>query len=115
VTRLELERRSRCDPRGDEILHDFLLAIDRDRAPARERGEVDAMALARETQLDPVVHEPFALQPLANAAFHEEVHRALLEDSGAHAMLHVLPAPKLEDDGFDSRAMEEMREDEPRR
>ena len=56
----------------------------------------------------PVVDEPLALQPLADAGLDEQVDDRLLEDAGADARLDVLAAPVLEDDRLDALAVEEV-------
>ena len=50
------------------------------------------MALAVEPELDPVVDEPFAQQPLSGAGLHEHVDHALLEHAGLDPSRDVLPA-----------------------
>jgi hypothetical protein len=69
--------------------------------------------LPRELELDPVVDEPFALEPLPHPDLAQEIDGALLEDAGANALLDVLAAPVLEDDGIDPLQMEEVRQHEP--
>lgn len=61
------------EARRDEILHHFVLAVDGDAAPAREVGEVDAVAPALEAQLDAVMDESLALHALADAGLDEKI------------------------------------------
>ena len=68
------------------------------------------MPLAREPQLDAVVDEPLAPQPLADADLVQQVDRALLQHARADPLLDVLAAPVLEHDGVDARQVQQMRE-----
>src|SRR5579872_5791751 len=68
------------------------------------------MAPAAEAQIDAVVPQALAHQALAYAGFDHEVDRGLLEHAGAHAAFNVFAAARLQDDGFDSLEMQEMRE-----
>ena len=45
----------------------------------------------------------------------EQIDGALLEHAGAHAVLDVVAVAAFEHDGLDARAMQEMRQHEPRR
>ena len=76
--------------RGDEVLDHLLLAVDGDRPPAGELGEVDAVPAPVEAQLEAVVDEALAVQALGDAGGVEQVDRRLLEHAGAHARLDVV-------------------------
>src|SRR5262249_33700427 len=91
---------------------DLLLAVDGDRATARELGERNAVRPTVETQLDAVVDETLAVEPVGEVELAEEVDGALLEDAGADAGLDVVARAVLEDDGVDAAAGEGMSEDE---
>ena len=52
---------------GDQVLDHLLLAVDRDRAAAREVGQRDPVALAAEAQLEAVVHHALAVQAVGHA------------------------------------------------
>ena len=99
----------------DQVLHDLRLPVHHDRLAARQGGHVDPVPLARELQLDAVVHEPLARHPLAHAGIGEEVDDALLEHARANAGLDVLAAPVLQDHRLDPRAMEQLGERQPGR
>ena len=45
---------------------------------------------AVEAQLDAVVDQPFAQQPLADAGLRQQIDRALLEHARPHALFDVL-------------------------
>ena len=83
---------------GDEILHDSVLAVDRDRAATGELAHRDPVALSVEAQLDPVMDEPFPLQPVGEARGAEDVDGSLLEHPGPDARDHVLLGAVLEHD-----------------
>ena len=85
-----------CQPRCDQILDDFVLSVDGNRAAAGQSAEIDAMAAAAETQLDAVMGQAQTLQPLADAGFFEQVDSALLEQAGANPLLDILAAASLE-------------------
>ena len=70
------------------------------------------MSLARELELDAVMDEALAVQPLAGPGGGEEVDDPLLDDSGPDASLDVLATPVLDDDRVDALQMEQMTERE---
>ena len=96
--------------RGDEVLDDLLLAVDRDRPAVGEPAEVDAVALAVEAQLEAAVDERLAVQTVAEAGVGEQLDRALLQDARADPVLDVLAAAVLEHDRRDPLEVEEVRE-----
>ena len=110
VGNLEVQRQAGLQARVDEVLDDLLLAVDRDRAPAREVRQRDPVPLAVEAQFDAVVDEPLGVHPLAQADLVHQVHRALLEHAGAHALLDVLAVLGLEDHGLDPAQLEQPAE-----
>ena len=54
-------------------------------------------------QVDAVVAQALAVQPLPHAGLGQQVDRALLEDAGADAGLDVVARPVLEDHRVDAR------------
>ncbi len=100
------------EPRIGQILDHFVLRIDRDRLAAGEFREIDAMGALAEAQIYAVVDEAFALEACADAGFFQQIHGALLEDTGAHAFLHVLAAAIFEDDRLDAVKVQQMRENQ---
>ena len=97
----EVERPPGVEAKLDPVLDELGLAVDDDRPAAGEIAQRDPVALAVEPELDPVVDEPFAQQPLSGAGLHEHVDHALLEHAGPDPSRDVLPAPVLEDDRVD--------------
>ena len=90
----------------DEILRHFGLAIDPDLAAA-ELGEVQVVPGARVLQVDAVVGEALALQPVTDAGVDQRLHRVLLKDARADAGLDVVPRPVLQHDRVDALELEE--------
>ena len=103
------------EPRGDQVLDDLGLAVDDDRPAVGELAERDPVPLAVELELDPVVDDALALQPLADAGLGEQVDRALLEHAGPDPVLDVVAAAVLEHDRLDPRPLEQPRERQPGR
>ena len=99
----------------DQILHDLVLAVDRDGLPAGERGEVDAVALARKAQLDPMMQQALAQHALADAGLDEEIGTGLFQHAGADAFLHVLARARLHHDRGDAGEVQEVGQQQPRR
>ncbi len=99
---LEEQRQAGVEPRGDEIFHDLGLPVDHDRPPAGQLAQRDAMALAVELELDPVVDDPLPLHALPHARLHEQIGRTLLEHAGADPVLDVIATPVFEYDGLDA-------------
>ena len=65
VLDLEEQRAAGVQAGVDQVLDDLLLPVDGDRRAAGELGQGDAVADAVEAQLEALVHEPLALEPLA--------------------------------------------------
>ena len=73
------------------------------------------MSAAGETQLDAAMAQSLALQALAQTGGNEKIHRPLLENAGAYAMLDVITRAGFDDDRFDACKTKQMRQQEPRR
>ncbi len=115
VRHLEEQREIRVEPRGDQILHDLGLAVDRDRAPACELAQWDAMPLAVELKLDAVVDDSLVQHAVPHSRLDEEIGRALLEHAGADPVLDVVAATVLEHDRLDALALEQAGQSQPGR
>ena len=114
VRRLEEKRPLRRDTSRDEVLDDLLLAVDRD-APAREVGERDPVPAPFETQLDAVMDDALAVETLRHADLRQQVDGSLLEHARPDALLDVLAAARLEDDGVDALQVQQVRKRQTRR
>ena len=112
VLDLEQQRRPRFEACGDQVLHDLLLAVDRDAPAAGELIEGDPVAFAGEAQLDAMVDEALALETLADADLDQEVDRPLLEHTCAHPSLDVVARTVLEDYRLDALEMQQVSEHE---
>src|SRR5207342_664313 len=115
VAGLEADLSPSGEARGDEVLHDLVLSVHRDRPTVRQLGERDAMPLALELQVNPVVDEPLAIHSLADADGAKEVDGPLLEHASTKPFLDVRPVAALDDDGVDALTMEQVAEGEPGR
>src|SRR5258708_39324563 len=73
------------------------------------------MATAAEAQLDAVMGQAEALQPIADAGFFEQVGGTLFEQASADPLLDIVAAASLEHDGFDACEVQQGREDPARR
>ena len=106
---LEQDLSPGVEVRVDEVLHHFVLAVDRHHL-AGQVGQGDAMALAGKAQRQPVVDQPLAVQAVGEAELGHEIDRALFEQAGADALDHVLPAAIFQDDGVDAVTPQQMGE-----
>ena len=110
-----MQRTSAREPKGHQVLDDFVLAVDRDRTAAGQAGHVDPMACASEADVNPLVTHALPAEAIANARLVHQVHGPLLEHSCTHAFNDVIPAPAFEDDRVDARTMQQMTEHQSRR
>ncbi len=101
VANLEENLPACVQPGADQIFDHLVLSIDRDRATAGELMEVDVMVTPAEAQVEAVMNEAFALQPLADTRLDQQVNRALFEHPRADALFDMLLAAGLEHDGLD--------------
>src|SRR5690606_29453233 len=99
-------RRTGGGARVHQVARDLGLSVDGHVLAAGEAGEVDAVALAVEAQLDPAVDQPLGVQPLSDAGLVEQVDCTLLEYAGADAAQHVVAALAFEDDRVDARPVQ---------
>ncbi len=100
--------------RGDEVLHDLLLAVDEDRASG-EVGEVDAMTPAGEAQFGAVVRHALGVHAAADARLAQRLGRPVFEHAGAHACLDVGARARFEHHRFDALQVQQPGEQESRR
>ncbi len=112
---LEDDAPARLQPGANQVLDHLLLAVDRDRAPAAELAQGDAMAPPLEPQLEAVVDQPLAPQAVGYPGLREQIDRALLEDAGPHPLLDVVAAAVLQHDRVHALPGQQLGEDQPRR
>ena len=115
VADLEVQRTAALQPRLDQVLHDLVLAVDRDRAATGQLRHVDAMTAAVEGEVNAGVPHTLTPQAVPDAGRGHEVDGALLEHAGTDAFDDVVPAAILEDEGVDSPEMEKVAQHQPRR
>ena len=101
-------------PRGDEILHHLLLAVD-GHDLAGEIGERNAMAHAVEAQLDAMMREALRVQAVRHPRLGQRIDAALFQQPRAHALLDIAARARLQHHGLDARQMQQMRQQQPRR
>src|SRR5580698_7688298 len=95
--RIEMERcavRLTCH---DQVFHDLLLAVDRDRVTVVEITEGDALRDAVEADLDPMMDEAFGAHARTDPGLLKEVRDAVLDDARTHALLNVVATASLND------------------
>jgi hypothetical protein len=96
VAGLEADLSSSGEARVDEVFHDLVLSVHRDRPTARQLGERDAMPLALELQVNAVVDEPLAIHSLPDAEGAKEVDGSLLEHASTKPFLDVFTVAALD-------------------
>ena len=95
----------RRQARRDQILDDLMLRIDGDRA-AGQRGQIDAVTLTVERQLDAVMQRAFGLHALAEAGRDQDVHRVLFQHAGADSRFDIGARAGFQHHGFDALQMQ---------
>src|SRR5262249_57110841 len=88
--------------RFDKIVEALGLAVARNRGPAGQLAQVNAMAAPSKTQLEAVMNESLAPHPLPDARFVEDVHRALFQHARPDAAFDILAAAGFDDNGFNA-------------
>ena len=76
-------------------------------------GDRDVLRVTRPAQVDAVVLEALAREPLADAELVHQVDGVLLEQTGADPALDVVAAAVLDDHALDPVAREQQREHQP--
>ena len=107
IGNLEVQFAVACKQRGDQVLDDLLLPVDRHVATG-QLGNLDVLRAARAPEVDAVVDQPFAVQPRGDVEVTQQVDRVLLEQPRAHAPLEVLTRASFEDHRIDSGAAEQQ-------
>ena len=90
VRDVELDRPAPLKQRGDHVLDNLLLGVDRDVAP-RQLGDRDVQRPPPAAQVDAVVLEPLLREPLTNAKLVHEIDRVLLQQARPDSVLDVFP------------------------
>jgi hypothetical protein len=112
---VEMQRPARREARFDQIVNDFVLAIDRDGPASRKFRHVDAVTDASEGEVDAVVSHAFPREPIAHADLVHQIDRSLFEHTRAHTFDDMLTTPVFDDDRVDALEVEEVPEHETSR
>ena len=113
MLRLEDERPSGRQPRFDQILRDFRLAIDGDALP-RHLLHVDVPAPPVERDEHAGMDEPCAIETLRHTEIAQNVDGSLLQHAGADARLDIGAVARFQDDVVDAGFMQQLAEQQPR-
>jgi hypothetical protein len=105
---VKLELSARRNAQSDQVLHQFLLAIDRNGASFGEVTQGDPMALAVEPHLHAMMDQTFTRHALTGARFPQHLHDPVLNDPRAHPCLDVRSTSTLDDDIVDAVAREKV-------
>jgi len=106
ISDLEIQRACARDARGNQILDDFVLAVDRNRTAACKAGHVDPMTRAAKAYVNPFVTHALLAESIAHASLVHQVHGPLLEHTRTDAFDDVVPGAVFEDDRVDARKMQ---------
>src|SRR5215472_14800283 len=98
---------------SNEILHDFLLAVNGD-APAGELDEGDTMARAVHAKLNAFVPKAIPVEAFGDTGLTQHLDAGVLQDAGAHPLLAISARPRFENDGTDPVQVQKMRQHESR-
>ena len=97
---------------GDQVFQHLVLGVDGDVLAAGEAGEVDAVAVSVDAQLEAAMLEALAGEAVAEAGLHHEVDGALFEHTGADGRLDGGAGAVFDDDAVDAFEVEEVGEHE---
>ena len=100
--------------RGDQVLDHLLLAVDRDLA-AGQLCDLDVLRAPLAPEVDAIVHEALAIQPLAHVERSQQVDGVLLEQAGSNPALEIVARTVLDDHRLDARALQQQCERQPGR
>ena len=96
--------------RFHEITRQFGLAIHQHGSTARERVQIDPVLRTVHQQADAFMHQTLPMHARTHAGLIEEVYGHLFENAGADAAQHVVRRLALEYHRGDSRAVQELAE-----
>ena len=89
------------NPGLNQVLHYFVLAVDRDGAPG-QRFEIDIVAASAKCQINAAMPHAFPPHTRAHTRFHQQVRCALLQHAGTYALHRIFPATSFDDNGIDA-------------
>jgi hypothetical protein len=94
------------DARGNQILEYFLLAIDSDASPSSQLIKWYSEPRFIKRQNHSFMLEALPIQPPGDIQLAKEVHRVLLQQSGAHPGLNIIPAPGFKNYTFNTLSIQ---------
>src|SRR6185295_12476124 len=97
VVDLEEQRRAVGDPTLHEILHYFLLPVDRD-ALVHQLLEVDTLQIAIDAYIDSPMQHALALHAATDTHIGKQVGGPMLDQAGAYAIFDVVASAIFDDD-----------------
>src|SRR5262249_62070935 len=112
VVDLKEQRRAVGNSTLHEILHHFLLAVNRN-ALVHQFLEVETMQIAIDADIDPPMQHALALHAAADADVDEEVGGPMLDQASAYAVFDVVATAVFDDDRFDTLQVQKPRQHEP--
>ncbi|MNN18272.1 hypothetical protein D3C81_1314780 [compost metagenome] len=86
------------------------LAIDHHRLATGQGLEVQTLAAPADEQFDAFVHQAFTVHPRCHTGFTQQVDSALLKYTGTDAPEHVFGGLALDNDGLDTRLVQQLAE-----
>src|SRR6476661_5240032 len=106
VVDLKEQRRAVGNSTVHEILHHFLLPVNRN-ALVHQFFEVNTVQIAIDADIDPPMQHALALHAAADADVDEEVSSPMLDQAGTDAILDVIAAAVFDDDRLDALKMQQ--------
>ena len=79
-----------------------MLRVNRDSPAAGEFPKINMVCAAGKSQIHSVVQQAFTEHSLAYADFVQQIHGALLEHAGPHALFAILPAARFKHHGLNT-------------
>ena len=94
--------------RVDQILHHFVLPVDRDGLAAAQFRQMDVVTLAAEAEVQPLCGSPSRFNRSPTPMLDHQIDGALLQHAGPHPFDHVFPAAIFDDDRIDALQMQQV-------
>jgi hypothetical protein len=101
------------EPLGDEVLQHLVLGVNRHGPATGGLEQVDPVQLPAEGEVDPVVDEPVAAQPVTHAGLGHQVHGALFQHPGLDGLLDVVAGAQVDHHGLDPAQVQQVRQHQP--
>ena len=102
IVGLKHDLSSICQSCGDQVLHELLLPVYRNRPATCQLIHIDTVALATELEVHAMVHKPLATYALTQADCIHQIDCTLFKDARADTTLEVLAVATLNNDRLNS-------------